>query len=137
MFGDIGHGFLLLFFGVLCHLMSSTYPILKKVKFMIILMGIFSIYCGFIYNEFFATPFVIFRTCYDEFTYARKGECVYPIGLDWIWASAENETTFINSFKMKFSVIVGVIHMLLGLTLKGLNAIEFNHKLDLFFEAIP
>ena len=100
-------------------------------------MGLFSIYCGFIYNEFFAKPFVIFKTCYDEFTYDRKDDCVYPFGLDWIWSSAENETSFINSFKMKFSVIVGVLHMLLGLVLKGLNAIEFEKKIDLFFEAIP
>lgn len=110
---------------------------LNQIKFLIILMGIFSIFCGFIYNEFFATPFVIFKSCYDEFSYERKGECVYPFGLDWIWALSENETIFINSFKMKFSVIVGVLHMLLGLILRGLNAIEFGNKLDLIFEAIP
>jgi len=47
------------------------------------------------------------------------------MGLDWVWAKAENETAFINSFKMKFSIIIGVIHMLLGSFLKGMNAIHF------------
>lgn len=59
------------------------------------------------------------------------------MGLDWIWTKTENETAFINSFKMKFSIIIGVIHMLLGSFLKGMNAIHFKNKLDLFFEAIP
>lgn len=101
-------------------------------------MAIFSIFCGAIYNDFFGSPLLIFDSCYNNFLFTRKqSECVYPFGLDWIWVRAENETAFINSFKMKFSIIIGVVHMLLGSFLKGLNAIHFKKLTDLFFEAIP
>ncbi len=38
---------------------------------------------------------------------------------------------------MKFSIIIGVIHMLFGTTLKASNAIYFGKWEDLIFEAIP
>jgi len=38
---------------------------------------------------------------------------------------------------MKLSVIFGVIHMIFGIFLRGLNAIYFNSKLDFVFEFIP
>lgn len=38
---------------------------------------------------------------------------------------------------MKLSVILGVMQMLLGIFLKGLNAIFFKSKMDFFFEFIP
>ena len=101
------------------------------------MMGIFSIFCGLIYNEFFSFPLLIFDSCYEIPSFKRVPNCSYPIGLDWIWAQSSNETAFINSFKMKFSIVIGVIHMLFGTTLKALNAIHFNSYVDLFWEAIP
>lgn len=38
---------------------------------------------------------------------------------------------------MKISVILGVSQMLLGIVLKGMNAIYFNSPMDLIFEFIP
>lgn len=38
-----------------------------------------------------------------------KSECVYSFGLDYKWFEAANSLTFINSFKMKFAVIAGVV----------------------------
>ena len=35
---------------------------------------------------------------------------------------ANNELAFVNSIKMKLSVILGVSHMTLGIFLKGFNA---------------
>lgn len=57
--------------------------------------------------------------------------------MDPIWAKAENNTTFINSLKMKLAVIIGVIHMLLGVFMKGCNAVQFKSKLDFFCEFVP
>jgi len=45
--------------------------------------------------------------------------------------------TFVNSFKMKLSIIVGVTHMLFGIMLKGINSWHFGLYLDFFFEFIP
>jgi hypothetical protein len=33
-------------------------------RYFILLMGIMSTYCGFIYNEYFALPMQFFESCY-------------------------------------------------------------------------
>lgn len=38
---------------------------------------------------------------------------------------------------MKLSVIVGVIHMVLGLLMKGVNCIHFGMYLDFLFDFLP
>jgi V-type H+-transporting ATPase subunit a len=52
----------------------------------------------------------------------RKANCVYTFGIDPIWFISSNDLVFLNSFKMKFAVIVGILQMLLGIFMKGLNA---------------
>ena len=42
-----------------------------------------------------------------------------------------------NSFKMKLSIITGVLHMILGICLKGLNSLHFKNYVDFFFEFLP
>jgi V-type H+-transporting ATPase subunit a len=60
-------------------------------------------------------------------------DCVYPIGIDPMWAVASNELAFINSLKMKLSVIIGVLHMSFGVILKALNSKYFKKRLDFIF----
>lgn len=43
--------------------------------------------------------------------------------MDYNWHLSANSITFINSFKMKISILIGVIHMTIGIILKGLNAL--------------
>jgi len=57
--------------------------------------------------------------------------------MDPIWVKAGNELVFINSFKMKFAVILGVIQMIVGIILKGMNSLYFRKFLDFIFEFIP
>jgi V-type H+-transporting ATPase subunit a len=45
--------------------------------------------------------------------------------MDPIWSLSNNKLTFVNSVKMKMSVIFGVFHMSIGIIIKGLNTIKF------------
>lgn len=80
MFGDVGHGLLMLC-GAIYLFYSETKPNspFYSAKYLILMMGIFSIYCGLIYNEFFGKPLIFFNSC------ETKKDCVYPFGIDWIW----------------------------------------------------
>ena len=151
MFGDIGHGLLLSIVGCLMVLkydeIITNYPSFKyylKSRYFFLFLGIFAFYNGWIYDDFFSIPLGIFGTCYrnernnnGKLIAVREKDCVYPIGIDPKWYVASNELTFINSFKMKMSVIIGVLQMILGLILKGFNAYFFNDPIDFFFEFIP
>jgi V-type H+-transporting ATPase subunit a len=150
MFGDIGHGGLLTLFGLWLvlkkHEILKNFPFLKnlvKNRYFFLFLGFFAFYNGIIYNDFFAIPLGIFGSCYKnvkkngKIVANRKNNCVYPIGLDPKWYSAVNELSFLNSFKMKMSVIIGVLQMILGLLLKGLNGIFFRDYADFLFEFIP
>ncbi|KAH9607909.1 hypothetical protein KSS87_008480 [Heliosperma pusillum] len=69
MFGDWGHGICLLFLALFLIARESKYSSQKLGSFMemlfggryvVLLMSLFSIYCGLLYNEFFSVPFHIF-----------------------------------------------------------------------------
>ena len=148
MFGDIGHGFLILLLGIYLEInrkqIYESNSILKeaiKYRYILLLMGFFSFFCGLIYNDFMAIPLSIFQSCYTndqtKKIAIKKEECTYPFGMDPKWYSASNELTFMNSFKMKWSVIIGVIQMTLGIVLRGLNNLFFKDYLGFFVEFIP
>jgi V-type H+-transporting ATPase subunit a len=89
-----------------------------------------------------SVPLSMHDTCYErdkiETKTANKKEgCNFPFGMDPKWFVAENQLTFFNSFKMKFSVVIGVIHMMLGIFLKGLNDNYYKNLYGIIFEFFP
>lgn len=136
---------------------------LLEYRYLLLLMGFMAVYCGFIYNEWFAIPTQIFSSCYmnpdsdgimqserfqwnatvtdegtiGDFVFKRnKWECNYPMGVDPIWGITSNKLAFVNVIKMKVSVIMAIFHMSIGIIMKGTNSIYFGRWLDLVTEVI-
>lgn len=128
MFGDIMHGFLLtVFASYLCWSKrepGSNGAIFGPMRYMFLLMGLFSFYCGLIYNDFGSLGTQIFgKSCWSVaedaeqvsgtpgYYYATRADkdCVYPMGIDHTWYRATQEIAIMNSLKMKTSVIFGVV----------------------------
>jgi V-type H+-transporting ATPase subunit a len=145
MFGDLGHGLVLFFIGLMMCIMhpclkrrAPEIKLLLKMRYMILLLGVFATFCGLIYNDMMSIPLYIFESCYDPKTKkAISNECLYPIGVDPIWFSSKNELQFMNSLKMKVSVILGILQMSLGVFLKAVNANYFSNTIDMIHEFIP
>jgi len=164
MYGDIGHGtFLFLAGAAMCWNEKKNEQSLKgqsqeaeavhAMRYMFLFMGFYAVYAGFIYNDCFSLGLNLFgsRWVFDgqDLGVVQEGavassiaeygssESVYPFGLDPMWHVTSNELLFFNSFKMKMSVIFGICQMFMGICIKGLNAIHFGEKLDLYFEVFP
>ena len=72
------------------------------------MIGISAVFCGLMYNEFLGLNAGWFGSCYDEKTGDKIKGCELPFGLDPIWPMADNHIAFVNSLKMKLSIIFGV-----------------------------
>ncbi|KAK6926846.1 V-type ATPase, V0 complex, 116kDa subunit family [Dillenia turbinata] len=116
-------------------------------RYVLLLMSLFSIYCGLIYNEFFSIPFHIFggsaykcrdATCSDAYTVGLvKYQDPYPFGVDPSWRGSRSELPFLNSLKMKMSILLGVAQMNLGIILSYFNARFFGNSLDIRHQFVP
>ncbi|XP_069490539.1 V-type proton ATPase 116 kDa subunit a 1 isoform X1 [Ambystoma mexicanum] len=170
MFGDFGHGILMTLFAVWMVVRESRilsqksdnelFTTIFSGRYIILLMGVFSMYTGLIYNDCFSKALNMFGSSWSVrpmFTLSDWTEDTlssnsllqldpnitgvfngpYPFGIDPIWNIASNKLTFLNSFKMKMSVILGIIHMLFGVTLSLLNDIYFKKKLNIYLMFIP
>ena len=149
MFGDIGHSLFLLCLSIyllinnknLSKNKNSMIRTLAQARYFFLLLGFFSLYCGLLYNDFLSVP-LYFSSCYpkhgnesDELS--KNDGCNYKFGLDPVWMVSKNELAFVNSLKMKFSVIIGVFQMTLGIVLKGVNSIFEKDYIDCFCVFVP
>ena len=166
MYGDIGHGFILTLAGAFLLLKEQEWSARKLGemeamafggRYLLFMMGIFAMYCGFIYNDMFALGLNIFTVGWKEPVagtkeFRRGGYLTsetyepYIFGLDPTWKRAENDLNFQNSFKMKLSVIFGITQMTAGLVLRLLNSIYSVARpsdrvgeglVDVLFEVLP
>lgn len=171
MFGDCGHGMVMLMAALWMVLnerrllaQKSTNEIWNTFfngRYLILLMGVFSIYTGLIYNDCFSKSFNIFGSSWSVQPMFRNGTWnahvmeksqylqldpaipgvysgnPYPFGIDPIWNLASNKLTFLNSYKMKMSVILGIIQMTFGVILSLFNHIYFRRTLNIILQFIP
>jgi len=163
MFGDAGHGLIVTLFALyliikeeqLAKIKDEVFRIIFGGRYIIIMMGIFSIYTGLIYNDTFSRPFNIFGSAWraniseetlqaeEMFMLDPKDEAgqytqsPYPFGIDPVWINAENKIVFLNSFKMKLSIIIAVIHMSFGVILTLWNYVHFKKYHKILLEFVP
>ena len=162
MFGDSGHGVIMLCFGLwMClkekqlaarKIDSDIWKIFFGGRYIITLMSFFSIYAGLLYNDVFSKSLNVFGSSWyppqkTEVVMQIKEDMInprggyygtpYPFGVDPIWQVSENKIVVLNAFKMKMSIILGVIHMLFGLCVSYSNAKYFKRPLNIFAEVIP
>ncbi|XP_073669247.1 V-type proton ATPase 116 kDa subunit a 1 isoform X2 [Paramisgurnus dabryanus] len=170
MFGDCGHGLVMTLLAVWIITQAECFrkckneltDVLVGGRYIILLMGLFSIYTGLIYNDCFSKSFNIFgsswfvrpmfqphgpwhnetlHTCdhlqLDPVVPGVYSGDPYVFGIDPVWNIASNKLTFLNSFKMKMSVILGVSHMLFGVILSLVNYVYFRNFQDILIEFVP
>ncbi|KAJ3092075.1 H(+)-transporting V0 sector ATPase subunit a [Quaeritorhiza haematococci] len=152
MFGDFGHGLLVT--------AAAAYMVISEKKmasqklgeivsmffggrYIILLMGIFSMYTGLIYNDVFSKPVALFKSGYKFELDELKGKYIgsrthtYLFGVDPAWRMAENTLLFTNSYKMKMSIIFGVMQMTFGIALTVFNYLHFKKKSDIYTMFVP
>lgn len=164
MFGDIGHGLIMALFGAwMCiwekpleakKINDEIWRIFFGGRYIILLMGMFSVYTGFVYNDIFSKSMNIFGSSW-QITYNMStvienpelqlnpasadllNDTVYPIGLDPVWQLAVNKIIFLNSYKMKLSIIFGVVHMIFGVAMSVVNMTHFRRPMSILLEFVP
>ncbi|OQR67522.1 V-type proton ATPase 116 kDa subunit a isoform 1-like [Tropilaelaps mercedesae] len=161
MFGDAGHGLLMFLFALVMVIYERTITAQKidneivntffGGRYIILLMGAFSMYTGLIYNDVFSKSVNIFGSSWtvpgngtDKFPRSKMLEpdksfsgAPYVFGLDPVWAMAQNKIPFTNSFKMKTSVVLGVMQMMFGVFLSLGNHMFHKDTLSIYTEFVP
>jgi len=61
----------------------------------------------------------------------------YPFGVDPVWHGTKAELPFLNSMKMKMSILLGVVHMDLGIFMSLFNNLYFRDRLSTLCEFVP
>lgn len=131
MFGDFGHG-AIMFLAALAMIYYEKRLLKSKLdelfsmaffgRYIMLMMGLFSMYTGLIYCDAFSKDIPIFSSMWrwewpndyrdgDAVEATRVQGSTYPFGLDWMWHDTENDLLFANSYKMKLSIILGWSHV--------------------------
>jgi len=171
MFGDAGHGVIMLAFALF--LVFKEDSLAKKAgsneifniffggRYIITMMGFFSIYTGLIYNDVFSKSFNIFGSHWafredifangtlegnvsltktitlDPGNFSQYKRDPYVFGVDPAWQAASNKIIFLNGYKMKISLIFGLLHMVFGVMLSAWNKVLKRKYAEIFLEFVP
>ncbi|KAI1269975.1 V-type ATPase, V0 complex, 116kDa subunit family [Xylariaceae sp. FL1019] len=156
MFGDLGHAIIMLLAALamiywerpLKKVSFELFAMIYYGRYIALVMAVFSIYTGLIYNDVFSKSLTLFESQWQwkvpsewqegqALTAELKGDYRYPFGLDWKWHGAENNLLFTNSYKMKMSIILGWAHMTYSLILSWYNARHFKKPIDIWGNFVP
>uniref|UniRef100_A0A7N8XKQ8 V-type proton ATPase subunit a n=1 Tax=Mastacembelus armatus TaxID=205130 RepID=A0A7N8XKQ8_9TELE len=170
MFGDLGHGMVMSLFALWMVLTekkqkkkrsnNEIWTTFFNGRYIILMMGLFSVYTGLIYNDCFSKSVNIFGSAWSVKAMFTNQQWTnktlrtnalltldpnisgvfsgpYPFGIDPIWNMAVNRLSFLNSYKMKMSVVVGVIHMSFGVVLSVFNHLHFRQKCNVYLLFLP
>jgi V-type H+-transporting ATPase subunit a len=130
MFGDFGHGIIMTLAAAAMiywekPLQRSKQDELFSMAFygryIMLMMGVFSIYTGLIYCDAFSKELPIFKSMWEWPEDFKEGDTIeahrpdkgytYPFGMDYRWHDTENDLIFSNSYKMKLSILLGWAHV--------------------------
>ena len=131
MFGDLGHALLMLMFAVYlirnekalgAAPLGEIFGMAFGGRYCILLMAVFSLYTGLLYNEFFSVPMTLFGqstfvcpsnpgggpdtwdSCPEATHTGLVPTGTYGFGADPVWHGTRSELPFFNSVKMKMCV---------------------------------
>jgi len=153
MFGDFGHGCIMAMAAAAMiywerplsrSKQDELFAMAFYGRYIMLMMGIYSMYTGLLYNDVFSKAFTPFDSAWEypeagrpEVTAHLKGSYRYPFGIDWAWHGAENDLLFSNSFKMKLSILMGWAHMTYALCFSLVNAWHFKSPIDVWGNFVP
>ncbi|OBA20227.1 V0/A0 complex, 116-kDa subunit of ATPase [Metschnikowia bicuspidata var. bicuspidata NRRL YB-4993] len=162
MFGDLGHGFIVMLVALYFIKNERYYNAIRNKdeilemafngRYIVLLMGVFSMYTGLMYNDIFSKSMTLFLSGWEwnwpeGYDFSKEGAIsltaskiegrTYPFGIDWVWHGAENGLLFTNSYKMKMSIVMGYFHMNYSLMFSLVNHRFFRSRVDIIGNFIP
>ncbi|KAJ0165853.1 V-type proton ATPase subunit a [Colletotrichum tanaceti] len=157
MFGDFGHAVIMVSAALamiywekpLKKVTFELFAMLYYGRYIALVMGVFSLFTGLIYNDVFSKSLTLFDSAWkwDVPEGYKVGQTLtgklndhgyrYPFGLDWRWHETDNDLLFSNSYKMKMSIVLGWAHMTYSLIFAYVNAKHFKKPIDIWGNFVP
>ncbi|POI29250.1 hypothetical protein CIB84_007000 [Bambusicola thoracicus] len=138
MFGDFGHGLLMFIFALLT-ILYENHPRLRRSQdeSLNIFGSGWNVSAMFEQNVWSLEDLKSHQLLMLDPNVTGVYNGAYPFGIDPIWNLASNRLSFLNSFKMKMSVILGVAHMTFGVVLGVFNHLHFKKKYNIYLVFLP